>query len=181
MNRGDHCKKMVMDIFTGRKFIVFTAAVLLSIPCFCQHMVNWREKIDDMIEQTDSLSMKSQTTFYQVKYLKHDRCIKETWYYTLREGKLVFFQLRYAIDSSEFTETYYVNKNRPICMAKFEEPYLSKSDDINHAEICFFLDNNLRQFVTSGVQKENIRKSDREYECLERFSQRFSELQANLR
>lgn len=125
--------------------------------------------------------MKSQTTFYQVKYLKHDRCIKETWYYTLKEGKPVFFQLRYAIDSSEFTETYYLNKNRLVCMAQFEEPYLSKSDDINHAEICFFLDNTLRQYVTSGAQKSYVRKSDRQNECLEKFEQRFTELQANLR
>ncbi len=155
--------------------------VLLALPGLAQKAPTWREQIDDLIEQTDSLSLKTQTTFYQVRYLKHDRCIKETWYYTLKAGKPVFFQLRYAIDTSEFTETYYVSKNRLVCMAEFEGPYASKTEDINHAEIYFFNDDVLRQYVVSGPQKINSTKLSRQNECLEKFSQRYAELRANLR
>ena len=166
----------------NRKY--FLLLVLSALCCsygIAQQSNSWRARVDDMIEQTDSLSMKTQTTFYLVKYLKHDRTIKETWYYTLKEGKPVFFQLHYAIDSNEYTESYYLNKNKLICMAQVEQPYSDKTDDINHAEIFFFLDDNLRQYVTSGSSKLYTSRFERQIHCLDQFTQRFTELRANLR
>ena len=157
-------------------------ALLVSVCCSAQSSYGWRTRVDDLIEQADSLSLKSQTTFYVTKYLKHDRTIKETWYYTLKDGKPVFFQLHYAIDSSEFTESYYLDRNRLVCMARFEEPYVAKpAVDYNNTEIYFFLDNTLRQYVTSGHQRSYVSKFERQNQCLEKFEERFTELRANLR
>ena len=156
-------------------------ALLISICCTAQNSLSWRDQIDELIEQTDSLSLKSQTTFYITKYLKHDRTIKETWYYTLKEGKPVFFQLRYVVDSSEFVESYYLDKNRLVCMARFEDPFNAKPVDYNNTEICFFLNNTLRQYIVSGRQKDYVSKFERQNQCLERFEERFTELRANLR
>ncbi|MBE7173197.1 MAG: hypothetical protein INR73_21665 [Williamsia sp.] len=142
---------------------------------------SWRARIDDLIEQTDSLSLKSQTTFYTVKYLKHDRTIKETWYYTMKDGKPVFFQLHYVVDSSEFTESYYLDRNRLVCMARFEDPYINQKGDYNNTEIFFFQDNTLRQYVTSGHRNAYTSKFERQNDCLIKFEERFTELRANLR
>ena len=168
-------------VMWGMKSLLTAATMLLFVHTQAQRSVSWREKVDDVIEQTDSLSLKSQTTFYLVKYLKHDRCIKETWYYTLKEGKPVFFQLRYAIDTSEITETYYLNRNQLICMAEFEGPYQSKSDELNRGEIYFFNDDILRQYVVSGATGQSRSKLSRQNDCLIKFSQRLAELRANLR
>ena len=154
-------------------------AFLISLAVSAQSN-NWRAHVDELIEQTDSLSLKSQTTFYLTRYLKHDRTIKETWYYTLKDGRPVFFQLRYVVDSSEFTESYYLDRNRLVCMARFEDSYLTKKTDFSTTEIYFFLDNTLRQYVTSG-QAKYISKLDRQNQCLEKFDERFTELRANLR
>lgn len=157
-------------------------ALLVCVTGSAQTGNGWRDRIDNLIEQTDSLSLKSQTTFYITKYLKHDRTIQETWYYTLKDGKPIFFQLRYVIDSSEFTESYYLDRNRLVCMARFEEPYVTKPvNDYNNTEIYFFLDNTLRQYVTSGHLKSYVSKFDRQNQCLEKFDERFMELRANLR
>lgn len=158
-------------------FLVF--ALLICLVASAQSN-SWRARIDDLIEQTDSLSLKSQTVFYLTKYLKHERTIKETWYYTLKNGRPVFFQLRYVIDSTEFTESYYLDGNRLVCMARFEDAYSAKQTDYSNTEIYFFLDNTLRQYVTSGPPKY-ISKLDRQNQCLEKFDERFTELRANLR
>ena len=169
------------EVYAG-KILLLAVAALFSLPCLSQQVGgDWRSRIDDIIEQTDSLSLKSQTTFYLTRYLKDDQTIKETWYYTLKDGKPVFFQLRYMIDSSEYTETYYLNRNRLICMARFQEPYSPKSNEQDRTEIFFFLDNTLRQYVTSGSQKQYVSKFNRQMECLGKFEQRFNELRANLR
>lgn len=157
--------------------LLFTLLICLAVSAQSN---SWRARVDDLIEQTDSLSLRSQTVFYLTKYLKHDRTIKETWYYTLKDGRPVFFQLRYVIDSTEFTESYYLDRNRLVCMARFEDSYLTKQIDYSNTEIYFFLDNTLRQYVTSG-QSKYISKLDRQNQCLEKFDERFTELRANLR
>lgn len=149
----------------------------LSIDTLAQKAYDWRSNIDLIVARTDSLSNKSQRTFYLNRYLKNDKVIKETWHYTLSEGKVVIFQLRYIVDVTEFEEVYYLHKGRLICMEKYESEDHSLSDDqIKRGAVFFFVGNILKQYVTMG--HENIREPA--MECLSRFEERFSELQKNI-
>src|SRR5688500_20195530 len=102
------------------KVTVLAPLLLLSICCLGQLRYDWKSQIDYMVEQTDSLSLKSQKTFYLPKILKVDRTfkndleVKETWNYTVNRGKVIIFKVRYVVNHREYTEIYYVDHDRLI-------------------------------------------------------------------
>ena len=135
-------------------------------------------KIDDKVQQADSLSTKSQRTFYLNKIDKKFDGVKETWNYTMHEGKVTVFQVRYVIDSIEFTEIYYVDKGRLIYSEEYETIYYNSSgdDEIKWGGIYYFVSNNLKQRVTLGSKRSKYLHWNAESETLSRFERRFSEL-----
>ena len=147
---------------------------------------DWKSSIDILVDEIDSLSMKSQTTFYATKYLKDLEPYKETWHYTMRDNKVIFMEVRYVIDHREFTETYYLDKNRVICMEIYETPFLAfYVDQIRRGQMAFFVNNSLRLNVVFGNDRARspfatYNFPDAEYECLQRFQDRFNELQKTM-
>ena len=141
---------------------------------------DWRSRIDRMVQKADSLSLKSQKIFYLNKFLNKDKPVKETWYYTLQDGKILIFEVKYVADSIEYSEIYYLNNGRLICMEEYEVPYLSVyTDQVKKGAAMFFDNENLREYVVTGA-RQNTSKSDRGYESLKRFDQRFEELKKTI-
>ena len=136
------------------KFFVSAISLLLICAVSYGQRADWRTRIDQKVQWADSLSLKHQKVFYLNKYLSNDRPVKETWYYTIQDGKIVIFEIKYVTDSTEFSEIYYVDNNRLICMEEYQVPYLSVyTDQVKHGAALFFDNNDLRQFVVTGRDK----------------------------
>jgi hypothetical protein len=161
------------------RMIIFLFLLFLSLSTIGQR-TDWRTNIDAKVQRADSLSLKSQKIFYLNKFLKDNRQVKETWYYTLQEEKIIIFEIKYVADSIEYSEIYYLDNGRLICMEEYEVPYLSVyADDVKSGAALFFDNENLRQFVVTGRNKNNGRW-DRSYESLRRFEQRYEELKKTI-
>ena len=153
--------------------------LLFSVAVLGQSRQDWRTDIDLIIQKIDSLSLKSQQKFSLVKPLHRDKDIREDWYYTTVDGKVAIFEIEYVVDSIEFSEIYYLNKGRLICMEQYEAPYLSVyADQLKSGKSYFFLDNSLRQYVVTG--KPVSTRTNSEMETLSKFQQRFAELQRHM-
>jgi len=162
--------------------MLMTIVILaLSSTAYTQSRYDWRTNIDQVIHETDSLSLKSQRTFYLNKIKGKDDPLKETWYYTVHNNNIIVFEVRYRVDSLEYTETYYMNRNRLICMELYETDFLSYyEDEIKHGEVFFFDHDMLIQYVTVGNGLTDQSFRDPQYEPLRRFYKRYIELQKNI-
>jgi hypothetical protein len=164
---------------------VCVGVLLLSLNSIGQRS-DWKTNIDYLVDEIDSLSLKSQTTFYATKYITAEEPYKETWHFTMRDGKVIFIEIRYVIEHREFTETYYLDKNRMICMEVYEMPFLAYYvDQIKRGQMAFFVNNSLKLNVVFGNDRSHSPYStytfaDSESECLQKFQDRFSELQKTL-
>ncbi|MBC7826942.1 MAG: hypothetical protein H7122_04290 [Chitinophagaceae bacterium] len=164
------------------RLFIFVATICISNSIFGQSSYQVLSRIDNIVQQTDSLAIRSQRTFYLNKMDKKFDGIKETWHYTLREGKVIVFQIRYILDSTEFIEIYYLNKGSLIYSEEYETIYYSANgdDEIKWGGIYYFVSNNLKQRVTLGKKESKYLHWNPEYETLSRFQKRFSELQQNI-
>lgn len=156
---------------------------LLFISSFAsaQGRYDWRNAIDRMIEQADSLALKHQRTFWLTKYIGTDRSYKETWFYTVRDGKVLEFEIRYFVDSVEHSETYYLDNGSPICMERYETIYFGfHEDEIKRGEVLFFQNENLKQYVTIGKRDDEFANFSNSYNGMRRFSNRYAELKRNI-
>jgi hypothetical protein len=142
-------------------------------------------RLDDLyryVETTDSLAMRSQKLFYLEKFLKDDYNYKETWRYTTKAGKVVFFQVEYMLDSTEFTEVYYLDRGRLICSEEYETVNHSFRDDrLKFGSILYFESAIPKHIVMLGQRSTySWRMSDPGDMALSRFSKRFSELKRHM-
>jgi hypothetical protein len=80
-------------------------ALAISSSAFTQSRYDWRTNTDQVIHETDSLSLKSQRTFYLNKIMRRDEPLKETWYYTVHNNNIIVFEVRYRVDSLEDVDT----------------------------------------------------------------------------
>ena len=162
-----------------QKLIFLIALLLINVALYAQR-ADWRTRIDEKVQMADSLSLKSQKVFYLNKFLKQDKPVKETWYYTMHDGKILIFEINYVSDATEFSEIYYLDNGRLICMEEYQVPYLSiNTDQVKHGAALFFDNENLRQFVVSGKDQGDVRWS-RGYETLRQFEKRFEELKKTI-
>ena len=174
--------------FVSRKFLLMVV-VFSSFKASSQLHYDWKSYIDYLVERSDSLSLKSQRTFYLPKVVKVDRTfkndleVKETWNYTLDKGRVIIFQVRYVVANREYTEIYYVNHDNLICMENYDAPYLSSYvDQVRKGEIFFVVDNTVRQSVKFGnkITRDPEPLWDAPYDCLTKFQKRYSELKENM-
>jgi hypothetical protein len=168
---------------TGLSLTMLIAIVTLTISqsAFSQSRYDWRTNVDQVIHETDSLSLQSQRTFYLNKILRKDEPLKETWYYTTHNNNIIVFEVRYRIDSLEYTETFYLHRGRLICMELYETDFMSYAEDeIRHGEVFFFDHDMLIQYVTVGNGLTDMSFRDPQYEPLRRFYKRYIELQKNI-
>jgi hypothetical protein len=164
------------------KFPLCILFFFLSLAAFGQSNFRSTYNIDLAVQQTDSLFNKSQKIFYLNKPFPKDMLIKETWYYTIKDGKVNVFQVQYIIDSTEFIETYYLNNDRLIYSEEFETVYYSDyEDEMTYGRICYFINRELRQVKTLGRKKVKYQEWGTATETLTRFDERFAELKMNLR
>lgn len=165
-----------------KSFLLSGIAALISIAAFTQYRTDWRSDVDEIIKESDSLSLKSQKTFSLIKPYHPDKDIRESWYYTLKDGRVVIFEIRYVVDSMEYSEIYYVNRGRLICMEQYEAPYLSLyTDQLKWGEAYFFNDEQLRQYVITGKRRQPPGLWATQSESITKFQQRFAELQRHMR
>lgn len=165
------------------KYGIFGVTLLLmSISSFSQTNYQLLSRIDNFVEEADSLSNKSQRTFYLNKIDKNYDGIKETWHYTMRDGKVIVFQVRYLLDSVEYSEIYYLNKGSLVYSEEYETVYYrgTGDDEIKWGGIYYFVSNNLRQRTTLGKKKSKYFAWNPESETLTRFERRYSELRENI-
>lgn len=165
----------------NRSLVVGGVAVLLLsvgwLPSYSQPY-DWRSKIDVLISQADSLSLLSQQTFHINKFLANDRPIRETWHYTVANGRVVIFEVHYFVDSTEFLEVYYLDRDQVICTEQYEILYPDNQDDqIKWGAVGFFQGPAVRQFVTMGKVPGDF-SSLSSSDLWSRFKSRFKELSA---
>ena len=142
---------------------------------------DWRSRIDRLIERADSLALKHQRTFWLTKYIGTDRTYKETWYYTIRDNKVIEFEIRYNVDSVEHSETYYLDNGSPICMERYETVYFGfHEDEIKRGEVLFLDNETIRQYVSIGKQDRNHNRFGQSFDSMKRFSDRYTELKKNI-
>lgn len=137
-------------------------------------------KLVEYVEHADSLSNKVQRTFNLVKIGRSNDGLKETWHYTVQNGKVIVFQVRYMIDSIEFTEVYYVNGDKLVCSEEYETIYLPDDDELKFGGIYYFNNNNILQLITLGRRSGGPLRWDLKNLTLDRFKNRYAELRENL-
>ena len=165
-----------------KSFLLSCIAVIISITAFTQYRPDWRSDIDEIIKESDSLSLKTQKTFSLFKPYHPDKDIRETWYYTLKDGRVVIFEIRYVVDSMEYSEIYYLNRGRLICMEQYEAPYLSGyADQLKWGEAYFFRDEQLGQYVITGKRRQPPGLWATQSNSISKFQQRFAELQRHMK
>ena len=140
---------------------------------------DWRTQIDRLVEMADSLSLVSQQTFHINKFTSRDRPIRETWHYTVHNGRVIIFEVHYFIDSLEFQEVYYLNRDQLVCMEQYVTLYPEQDEDrILKGAVGFFEGQSMRQYVTMG---ERTGRDERlpSYAVISQFRDRYRELLAN--
>ena len=171
-----------LSLYRLRAILYCCALLFISLTSYSQSRQDWKSRIDYLVDEIDSLAMKTQNTFIVTKYLKNNDPYKETWHYTTRDNKIVYFEIRYVIGPDEFTEIYYVNRNRPICVEQYEAPYMAYYvDELKDGRMYFIEEDEVRLFVTLGRNPDkrgNYVFSD--MNCLQKFDNRFTELQKTM-
>ena len=168
-----------------RVILLSCVAILFCLASFGQYRTDWRDDVDLLIQQADSLSLKSQRTFSLVKPYHPDKDIRETWFYTVKDGRVVIFEVQYVVDSLEYSEIYYLHRGRLICMEQYEAPYLSiYADQLKWGEAYFFNNEQLKQYVITGKRRSRPATQAlwaSQEESMTRFQQRFAELQRHMK
>jgi len=168
--------------------ISFFAILLTCQSAFSQYRYDWRSDVDRIIEETDSLSLKSQQTFFVRNVIRIDRTFKndlevrETWHYTVHKGKVIIFEIRYLVDSTEYIESYYLNNHRLICMENYATEYFNPTDaNFVAGEVLFYVNDEVKLHVSTGSKKDPLTSWRLERRPLEKFLYRYSELKRNLK
>jgi hypothetical protein len=132
------------------------------------------------VEDIDSLADKSTKNFYLEKFLKDGYNYRETWRYLTNGSRIIYFQVDYVLDSTEFTEVYYVMRNNLVCSEEYEKVnYSMREDELKWGGIYYFESSMPSHVVTLG-RKSYRREPDPVTDAFARFSKRFSELKRHL-
>ena len=164
----------------SRPIYLFIGFFLTGITgqAFSQRL-DWRNRIDEVVRHADSLALKSQKTFHSIRYVNKEEAIKETWYYTLKDGKIAIFQLRYHLNDTEFNEVYYMHRGNLVCMEEYESPITLSDEEIRRAEVYYFVGSSMMQYVHYGKPPKGYAYRPG-YDRLEKFKKRYDELLSNL-
>ena len=155
---------------------------------FGQSRYNWRTEVDQIIQNIDSLSLKSQETFFARNIVRVDRSfkndieVKETWHYTMNRGQIVYCEVRYLIDSTEYIEAYYVHDNRLVCMENYAtEFYNPTANNFVAGEVLFYVDDVVKLHVSTGKNRDPLVSWRLERRPFEKFLDRYTSLKRSLR
>lgn len=147
---------------------------------FSQRSNAYLDNLYRFVEHADSLSMRSFKTFYLEKF-SSDRDYRETWRYSSQNGRVYYFQIDYIIDSSEFTEVYYLDRGNLVCSEEYEKVnYSLFDDDLQFGGVYFYQSSVPRHIVMLGKRKSVGYRDDPSIAALSRFEKRYSELRRHL-
>lgn len=137
------------------------------------------------VEGIDSISGKQQRTFSLNKIGRNNNPLKETWHYTIKDGKVAVFQVRYNIDSLEYNEVYYLDNGELICSEEYETLYKPEDDELTYGGIYYFNQYNVLQLITLGKKYGVSDNFQRDKYSLarnswDRFRGRYAELKENV-
>ena len=134
------------------------------------------------VEDVDSLADKSTKNFYIEKFLKDGYNYRETWRYLTNGTRVIYFQIDYILDSTEFTEVYYVKRNNLVCSEEYEKVnYSMREDELKWGGIYYFESSMPSHVVTLGRKNGYYRRDiDPVMDAYTRFGKRFSELKMHL-
>ncbi len=156
---------------------------LLLLSFFVSGQPNYRQLAEHYayVEQADSLSEKSFRTFYLEKFMDDDYAYRETWRYSQAGGRIIYFQVDYPLDSSEFTEVYYLKRDDLICSEEYEKTsYAAREDQLRWGGIYYFTNARIQHVATLGRPRRVYFVPDHATGILDRFRKRFAELKRHL-
>lgn len=170
------------------RLAIFILAVAACQSGFSQNRFDWRTDVDRIIETSDSLSLKSQQTFMLRTVIRTDRSFKndidvrETWHYTIHKGKVVIFDVRYLVDSTEYIENYYLDDNKLVCMENYATEFYNPTDaNFLSGEVLFIVNDQVKLHISTGKTKSTLTAWRLERRPIEKFMERFNELKKNMR
>ena len=133
------------------------------------------------VENIDSLADRSTKNFYLEKFLKDGYNYRETWRYLTNGTRIVYFQIDYILDSTEFTEVYYLMRNNLVCSEEYEKVnYSMREDELKWGGIYYFESSMPSHVVTLGHKNYYRRDMDPVTDAFARFGKRYSELKMHL-
>src|SRR6476469_8791268 len=150
-----------------KRLLLVLLPSLLFTATYAQRSIT---ELRSVVEEADSLSTRLQKIFYLYKIGPKNSSQKETWYYTLKNGKPIMFEVRFYQDSTEVTEVYYVENGQLICSEEYETVYPAGNEDrIGYGHINYFDHALIRQVVTMGRSKYNPLNEYTVYNVIDRF------------
>lgn len=166
-----------------RMRIVGLLLLALAVP-FLLPAQSGRERLQELykfVDNTDSLPGKSRKTFYLEKFLNDNYNYKETWRYAEKEGRVVYFEVDFVLDSTEFTEVYYVNRGNLVCSEEYEKVnYSNMEDELKSGGVYYYQGFVPQHVVRLGNFGNKYNNLSPELAVLHRFEKRFSELKRHI-
>lgn len=166
---------------TPGRVIAVLAAIFLPAFAICQSRTDNLHRLYEYVDQADSLVKRSEQTFYLEKFFKDNYNYRETWRYSVNQGKIMYFQVDYALDSSEFTEVYYVNRGNLVCSEEYEKVnYSNFEDELKSGGIFYFNGYTPEHRVMIGKLNREQSATAPAQLALQRFDKRYSELKRHI-
>lgn len=158
------------------RIIIITICLFCCGSVYSQNISYTKEKIDSIVNGTDSALSISQKDFTLNKTTKGGKVYTEKWTY-LRDIKyLLYFRIEFRIDSTEYTEVYYLDKGNLVHAWESEVSYYpSIADAIPWSWKYYFSNRKLIYEISFGHGKSEIGGWDPEKEVPLRFLKRKSE------
>lgn len=162
-------------------------SVIMSVLFFIPYLTfsqSRSARVRDMytyVENIDSLADRSSKNFFLEKYLGDGYNYRETWRYLSNGSKIIYFQIDYILDSTEFTEVYYLDRGTLVCSEEYEKVnYSMREDELKWGGIYYFESSMPSHIVTLGRKNYTRRDADPGLDAYVRFGKRFSELKRHL-
>lgn len=164
-----------------RTVSILFSALMMPFIAAAQSKTERLKELYNFVDRTDSLPGKLQKTFYLEKFLKDNYNYKETWHYTEKDGRIVYFEVGFILDSTEYTEVYYVNHGSLICSEEYEKiNYSSLEDELKSGGVYYFQGYMPQHIVRLGNPGNPGNNIPPELAVLRRFEKRFSELKRHI-
>ncbi len=163
-----------------KHILLITGLIIFSFSVGAQSNFSKIAGIDHVVQQIDQVADSVQEVFYLSKWQKNGDVYKETWHFTRQGNRVLVFQIRYVIDSVEYSEIYYLDRKRLIFSEEYETVYSGAEDRLSFARICHFLGLDLAQIVTLGRSRSYSPHFAAGYETMNKFFRRFRELEQHV-
>ena len=161
--------------------VILPSLLFFSFLSFGQANYSRLAALYDYVDKADSISARSLRTFYLEKFLPDNYNYREAWRYSLTGGQVVYFQIDYILDSTEFTEVYYLNRNRLVCSEEYEKINHSFNEDqLRWGGVYYFQSTEPKHVVTLGRKDLARHGTNPEQTALYRFEKRLSELKRHM-